>query len=121
MKRMHWRPGSRAKVAIAAVLVAAAVAMVGKVAVSFAAGAADAEPPKVAKTLTPNGDGTYKLSLSVTGSASSAQESSKANVVVVFDTSGSMDETTTSYEYSETTAVRNTYGLVNGDYVKLTY
>ncbi len=121
MKRMHWRPGSRAKVAIVAVLVAAAVAMVGKVAVSFAASAADAEPPKVAKTLTPNGDGTYKLSLSVTGSASSAQESSKANVVVVFDTSGSMDETTTSYEYSETTDDRNTYGLVDGEYVKLTY
>ena len=100
--------------AIVAVLVAAAVAMVGKVAVSFAASAADAEPPKVAKTLTPNGDGTYKLSLSVTGSASSAQESSKANVVVVFDTSGSMDETTTSYEYSETTDDRNTYGLVDG-------
>ena len=107
--------------AIAAVLVAAAVAMVGKVAVSFAASAADVEPPKVAKTLTPNGDGTYKLSLSVTGSASSAQESSKANVVVVFDTSGSMDETTTSYEYSETTDDRNTYGLVDGEYVKLTY
>ena len=107
--------------AIVAVLVAAAVAMVGKVAVSFAASAADAEPPKVAKTLTPNGDGTYKLSLSVTGSASSAQESSKANVVVVFDTSGSMDETTTSYEYSETTDDRNTYGLVDGEYVKLTY
>jgi pilin isopeptide linkage protein len=121
MKGTHWRPGSRTRVAILAVLVAAAVAIVGKVAIGFAAGNAAAEPPKVEKTLTPNGDGTYKLSLSVTGSASSASESSKANVVVVFDTSGSMAYDATTYEYHETTNTRNTYGLVDGQYVKLTY
>ena len=121
MKGTHWRPGSRTRVAILAVLVAAAVAIVGKVAIGFAAGNAAAEPPKVEKTLTPNGDGTYKLSLSVTGSASSASESSKANVVVVFDTSGSMAYDATTYEYHETNNNRNTYGLVDGQYVSLTY
>lgn len=50
-----------------------------------------ATPPEVAKTLTPNGDGTYTLSLSVTGNASSSTTSNKADVIVVFDRSGSMD------------------------------
>jgi hypothetical protein len=50
-----------------------------------------ATPPKFEKKLDPNGDGTYKLSLSVTGTASSTSESSKADVVIVFDISNSMD------------------------------
>jgi uncharacterized protein YegL len=50
-----------------------------------------ATPPKFEKKLDPNGDGTYKLSLSVTGTASSTSESSKADVVIVFDISNSMN------------------------------
>lgn len=48
--------------------------------------------PAHEKTLTPNGDGTYKLSLSVTGKASSSTSYSgtHANVLFVIDTSSSM-------------------------------
>lgn len=46
------------------------------------------------KTQMPNGDGTYKLSLDVTGR--SIKEVNKANVIVIFDVSGSMSSATTS-------------------------
>lgn len=71
-----------------------------------------ATPPKFEKKLDPNGDGTYKLSLSVTGTASSTSESSKADVVIVFDISNSMDKTA-SYEKSET---GNYYRTSDGQY-----
>ena len=51
-----------------------------------------AEPPATSKIVTPNGDGTYTLSLSVTGKSQASQEQSKADVIVVLDTSGSMSE-----------------------------
>jgi len=44
--------------------------------------------PLRSKTLTDNGDGTYKISLNVTGE--SEKQYNHANVIVVFDTSGSM-------------------------------
>ncbi|WP_315524509.1 DUF5979 domain-containing protein [Pseudoramibacter alactolyticus] len=70
-----------------------------------------ATPPKFEKKLDPNGDGTYKLSLSVTGTASSTSESSKADVVIVFDISNSMDEETNTYvEYAT-----GRYGSVSSD------
>lgn len=70
-----------------------------------------ATPPKFEKKLEPNGDGTYKLSLSVTGTASSTSESSKADVVIVFDISNSMDEETNTYvEYAT-----GRYGSVSSD------
>ena len=46
--------------------------------------------PTFNKKLESNGDGTYTLSLSVTGSAKNAQSNPKANVVFVIDTSSSM-------------------------------
>jgi uncharacterized protein YegL len=85
-------------------------------AVTFAAPANGATPPAVSKTLTPNGDGTYTLSLSVTGQASSVSESSKADVIVVLDTSGSMNE---GEQYIYLKKATGRYGLVNGRYVSL--
>lgn len=50
------------------------------------------DSPATEKKLTDNGDGTYDLSLSVTGQSKSSSESTKADVLIVFDTSGSMKE-----------------------------
>lgn len=50
------------------------------------------DSPATEKKLTDNGDGTYDLSLSVTGKSKSSSESTKADVLIVFDTSGSMKE-----------------------------
>ena len=50
----------------------------------------DPEAPKVEKNKIDNENGTYDLELSVTGSASSASATSKANVAVVLDLSYSM-------------------------------
>ena len=47
--------------------------------------------PRFEKHLYPNGDGTYTLSLSVTGSKSTETKINKANVVLVLDTSSSMN------------------------------
>lgn len=63
---------------------------------TFAAGAAGTtEPtvngPIVSKTITDNGDGTHTISLSVTGQTNTTTESTKANVVIVFDLSNSMN------------------------------
>ena len=52
------------------------------------------DAPSTSKTLSPNGDGTYDLSLSVTGSSRQSVEQTKADVIIVFDTSGSMTEKT---------------------------
>ena len=82
------RFGRRLLAALVAALVAVGVLVAAGATSGFAAGNADDTPPKVAKTLENNGDGTYKLTLSVTGTASTSSESSKANVVIVFDTSG---------------------------------
>lgn len=51
-----------------------------------------AEPPATSKIVTSNDDGTYTLSLSVTGKSQASSSSSKADVIVVLDTSGSMSE-----------------------------
>ena len=49
------------------------------------------DTPSHKKTSESNGDGTYKLELSVTGDADNeAQEAGKVNVLVVYDTSSSM-------------------------------
>lgn len=100
-KKHHFR-------AIFATLVAAACVAGGSFAYAassgaFAAAGDDASQPAgpaTSKTLTSNGDGTYTLSLSVTGQASASSEASRANVVVIMDRSGSMDEPSgTSSEY----------------------
>ena len=74
-------------------------------------------PPATGKTLVSNGDGTYTLSLSVTGKAETTSESNKADVIVVLDRSGSMDESVEGYVANQT----GRYGLVNRRYVNLYY
>ena len=44
--------------------------------------------PEHHKTREPNGDGTYKLSLDVTGDADTETPTAKANVLIVYDVSG---------------------------------
>ena len=85
--------------------------------------AEEASQPAVGKTLTANGDGTYNLTLSVAGRSSSSQENSNANVVIIFDTSGSMDEAAYTKRYLPVNDynTQNRYGLVDGAYVPLTY
>lgn len=68
---------------------------------AFTALADDAAPaaategvPTTTKTVTPNGDGTYKIKIGVKGAQVTTQDITKANVVVVMDTSKSMDNTT---------------------------
>jgi pilin isopeptide linkage protein len=75
--------------------------------------------PVTKKTIVPNGDGTYKITLSVTGKASSSQDNTKANIVVVFDSSGSMSYSTTENRYEERNNGR--FGKVDGNYVQLYY
>ena len=74
-------------------------------------------PPAAAKTLTNNGDDTYTLSLSVTGRAQSSSESNKADVIVVLDCSGSMDESVEGYVENDT----GRYGYFLGEYQQLYY
>ena len=66
------------------------------------------------KELIENADGTYTLSLSVTGA--SEKRVNKANVVVVLDISGSMDYGTSYYKNNQ-----GGYGIVNGEYEFLYY
>ena len=75
--------------------------------------------PVTNKTIVPNGDGTYKITLSVTGRASSSEQNKKANVVVIMDTSGSMSTEHNSYSYSAATYGR--YGIVDNIYTQLYY
>ncbi len=83
----------------------------------------DPEPPAHQKLRTDNGDGTYKLSLDVTGSSENDPEVNKANVVIVLDISGSMDWAADTAGFRE---ARNNeighYGYVgNNDYRRLYY
>ena len=75
--------------------------------------------PSVLKKVTYNGDGTYQISLDVKGD--SEKNYNKANVIVVLDSSGSMDEGTgTGRYYQSNTYGYTMYGLVNDRYVQLT-
>lgn len=77
------------------------------------------------KTVTPNSDGTYKLNLSVQGAENTSEETNikKANVVIVMDTSDSMDAGTSyqSYTYNWKTYDSDTtyYGKYKGQYFAL--
>ena len=53
------------------------------------------DAPVAAKELVDKGNGTYDLSLSITGKSKSSSESSMADVVVILDRSGSMTENRT--------------------------
>jgi|GEM_PF-1762737 len=86
-----------------------------------AAGAAvSGGEPEHWKRVVQNENGTYTISLDITGD--SEKTVSKANVVVVVDTSRSMNEATgnTEVTYTPTNSHGNSlYGLVNGEYVPL--
>ena len=99
---------------------AAVVMIFGSLPMSFASVHAEepaGEAPKSLKTVHANGDGTYDITLEIEGVSSQKTDATKANVVVVFDTSGSMGQNATTYEYSPNTY--GNYGLVSGDYLPL--
>ena len=76
--------------------------------------------PSHTKNIHPNNDGTYKLSLDVTGE--SEKVFNKVNVTVIFDISGSMKYNTGNSEvtYTPTDGTgNNLYGVVNGEYVRI--
>ena len=106
-------------------LFAAVVMIFGSVPISFTNTYADegdsaSNVPEHSKTVTPNGDGTYNITLSVTGKQSSEASVSKANVVVVFDTSNSMEYgTSCTRDYSYNNNDTDQYGFVDGNYVPL--
>ena len=84
--------------------------------------AAVGDVPAHSKTVKNNGDGTYTVSLDITGDAE--KQPSKANVIVVFDTSSSMNTSTgnTEVTYTPTNSQggwnyqNNLYGLIDGEY-----
>ena len=73
--------------------------------------------PISSKTKRDNGDGTHTISLSVKGTANTETTKTDVNVLVVFDTSGSMNDSTGTNVYVESND--GNYGLVNGEYVEL--
>ena len=79
------------------------------------------EKPTTEKKLEAAGDGTYTISLSVKGTAKSNTDNTKANVVVIYDTSNSMGENTTARYtgYRATNGNFGRYGLVDGEYEQL--
>lgn len=79
------------------------------------------KPPVHTKTITPNNDGTYDLSLTVTGDTELSETKTSANVIVVQDVSGSMDNDVYTYSLEKTEKYDwdGTYGMVDGEPVKL--
>lgn len=76
--------------AIAALALVATAALPSTVALAEEGAGNGLPAPAHTKTITDNGDGTYTLSLDVTGDSESSTESTPADVVLVIDTSGSM-------------------------------
>ena len=76
---------------------------------TYAADTPTSDVPAHQKTLTPNGDGTYTISLSVTGKASSSttQNVTKSNVILAIDTSGSMNGNANGYDGSRLAAEKD--------------
>ena len=70
------------------------------------------------KRIKDNEDGTYTLSLDVTGD--SVKNPQKINVIVIVDRSGSMDDGAGTGTYVATNSTGNgLYGLIDGEYVPL--
>lgn len=109
--------------ALLAVLVAALCVTLSVPAAAFAEGEGGiaGNPPVHTKTLTPNDDGTYDLSLTVTGATELSETKTSANVIVVQDVSGSMKSKVYTYSLEKTDKydLNGTYGMVNGEPVKL--
>lgn len=109
--------------ALLAVLVAALCVTLSVPAAAFAEGEGGiaSNPPVHTKTITPNGDGTYDLSLTVTGATELSETKTSANVIVVQDVSGSMKSKVYTYSFEKTEKYDwdGTYGMVDGEPVKL--
>lgn len=77
--------------------------------------------PAHGKKLVDNGDGTYTLSLSVTGKASSSttQEVTKSNVILLIDTSSSMNSSANGYNGTRLEAERDALTKTDGIIDKL--
>ena len=81
-----------------------------------------AATPDVGKTVVPNGDGTYTISLSIKGDADKSATITPTNVIMILDASNSMYSNSTPGEvtYTETDGTGNgLYGLIDGEYVLL--
>ena len=76
--------------AIAALALVATAALPSTVALAEETAASSLPSPAHTKTIADNGDGTYTLSLDVTGDSETSSTSTPADVVLVVDTSGSM-------------------------------
>lgn len=109
--------------ALLAVLLTALCVTLSVPAAAFAEGGGDiaSKPPVHTKTITPNNDGTYDLSLTVTGDTELSETKTSANVIVVQDVSGSMDNDVYTYSLEKTEKYDRdgTYGMVDGEPVKL--
>ena len=109
--------------ALLAVLLTALCVTLSVPAAAFAEGGGDiaSKPPVHTKTITPNTDGTYDLSLTVTGDTELSETKTSANVIVVQDVSGSMDNDVYTYSLEKTEKYDRdgTYGMVDGEPVKL--
>lgn len=108
--------------ALLAVLLTALCVTLSVPAAAFAEGGDIAsKPPVHTKTITPNNDGTYDLSLTVTGDTELSETKTSANVIVVQDVSGSMDNDVYTYSLEKTEKYDwdGTYGMVDGEPVKL--
>mgnify|MGYP004466393417 FL=1 len=106
-----------------AVLVAALCVTLSVPSAAFAEGEGGiaSNPPVHTKTITPNDDGTYDLSLTVTGATELSETKTSANVIVVQDVSGSMKSKVYTYSLEKTEKYDwdGTYGMVDGEPVKL--
>ena len=73
--------------------------------------------PETTKTVTDNGDGTYKIRLDILGEVEHETEVTKANVIIILDTSGSMDDPASGrysrWDYAEA-AVNNVASTLLG-------
>lgn len=95
-KTLEWTHPALHLVQKALVAAVAIIAAVGLFALPAKASAEDVPAtdltaPAHTKTATPNGDGTYKITLSVTGNSVQSTTTSQADVIVVMDLSYSMN------------------------------
>ncbi|MDD6187135.1 MAG: Cna B-type domain-containing protein [Oscillospiraceae bacterium] len=80
------------------------------------------EAPGFEKTVIANSNGTSTVKLDIIGKNRTEVNTTKANVVIVLDSSGSMDRSTGQKVYVETNENNRReqyYGLVNGNYVEI--
>ena len=116
-KKPSWL--KRAVAAVLAVFMAVTLLPLSSFRLTTAQAAAG-DVPAHNKNIVDNGNGTYKLSLDVKGDADTEKPTAKANILIVYDVSGSMEYDT--YRYTETTgSTGEQYGYFNGGYNRIYY